>query len=109
MSVPGWAWRGSNVVRGDDTTLERQGAGGGGGRGFCSPADTEARRMPAATMTRASPRQFGSTTGLADSNGDLTDTYHYDAFGAAQPGTGSSEQAFRFAGEQQDDALANDL
>ncbi len=57
----------------------------------------------------AIPNGLGSTTGLADDNGDLTDTYHYDAFGGSRSGTGSSDQAFKFTGEQQDADVANDL
>ena len=45
---------------------------------------------------------LGSTTGLANGGGTVTDTYRYDAFGAIRTSTGSSTQPFRFTGEQLD-------
>ena len=52
---------------------------------------------------------LGSTTGLVDGDGVLTDFYTYDAFGAARIHLGTSEQPFGFTGEQQDADIDNDL
>jgi len=52
---------------------------------------------------------LGSTTGLANGAGNVTDTYQYDAFGALRSSTGSSSQPFRYTGEQQDVDVANKL
>ena len=39
---------------------------------------------------------------LTDAFGVITDTYTYDAFGLQRDATGSTENVFRFVGEQQD-------
>jgi len=48
---------------------------------------------------------LGSTRGLSDGSGNLTDSYNYDAFGILLNSTGSTENSYRFAGEQFDSAL----
>ncbi len=45
---------------------------------------------------------LGSTTGLTDDTGALTDTYSYDAFGGVRSQTGSSSNEFTYTGEQND-------
>ena len=45
---------------------------------------------------------LGSTIALAGDNGDVTDEYAYDVFGAERSHTGSSGAEFTFAGEQTD-------
>ena len=45
---------------------------------------------------------LGSTVALADDDGDITDQYSYDVFGATRSHTGSSGAEFTFAGEQTD-------
>ena len=45
---------------------------------------------------------LGSTTGLTDDSGGVTDTYAYDVFGATKSHTGSSANAWLFTGELQD-------
>jgi RHS repeat-associated protein len=45
---------------------------------------------------------LGSTTGLTDDQGSVTDTYQYDAFGTIRSQTGSSGNEFKFTGEQVD-------
>lgn len=45
---------------------------------------------------------IGSTTGLTDEQGDVTDEYEYDVFGATRSQTGSSPNEFKFTGEQVD-------
>ncbi len=45
---------------------------------------------------------LGSTTGLADGAGSVTDTYGYDVYGAVRARTGTSGQEFTFTGEQVD-------
>jgi len=57
------------------------------------------------SVTGATPTFYlsdglGSTTGLANGAGNVTDTYQYDAFGALRSHSGSSAQPFRFTGEQ---------
>jgi RHS repeat-associated protein len=44
----------------------------------------------------------GSTRALADSSGSLTDSYDYDAFGVELNSTGTTENAYRYTGEQYD-------
>jgi RHS repeat-associated protein len=48
---------------------------------------------------------LGSTRGLTDENGTVTDTYIYDAFGNVVGSSGSTENDYRFAGEQFDGTL----
>jgi RHS repeat-associated protein len=45
---------------------------------------------------------LGSTTGLADGTGAVTDTYTYDVYGAVRTRTGTSGNEFTFTGEQVD-------
>ncbi len=45
---------------------------------------------------------LGSTTGLTNSSGTMTDSYTYDAFGATKTHTGTSTSVWQFAGEQND-------
>ncbi len=45
---------------------------------------------------------LGSTTGLTNSSGSVTDTYTYDAFGATRTHTGTSSNVWKFTGEQND-------
>jgi RHS repeat-associated protein len=45
---------------------------------------------------------LGSTTGLTDDEGSVTDTYTYDVFEAMKSHTGSSANAWRFTGELND-------
>ncbi len=47
----------------------------------------------------------GSVRALTTSAGSITDRYAYDAFGSALATTGSTTNAYRFTGEQQDAAL----
>ena len=47
----------------------------------------------------------GSVRALTNSAGSVTDRYAYDAFGSALATTGSTTNAYRFTGEQQDAAL----
>jgi RHS repeat-associated protein len=48
---------------------------------------------------------LGSTRGLSNSSGAVTDTYNYEAFGELLNSTGSTANDFRFTGEQLDDDL----
>ena len=48
---------------------------------------------------------LGSTVGLVDAIGTLTDTYQYDPFGKTDGQTGSTENNYLFAGEQFDSNL----
>ena len=48
---------------------------------------------------------LGSIRALTNSTGSVTDRYAYDAFGSALATTGSTANAYRFTGEQQDAAL----
>ena len=45
----------------------------------------------------------GSVRGLIDADGNITDTYCYDAFGNLLGKTGSTENSYLYCGEQQDD------
>ncbi len=45
---------------------------------------------------------LGSTVGLTDDTGEVSDTYEYDAFGNVRAETGSSTNEFTYAGEQVD-------
>lgn len=45
----------------------------------------------------------GSVVGLANENGKVTDTYAYDAFGNLISSTGSTENYYRYCGEQFDE------
>ena len=45
---------------------------------------------------------LGSTRALANENGQLTDSYNYDAFGANTEHQGSSNNKYQYAGEQKD-------
>ena len=45
----------------------------------------------------------GSVVGLANENGKVTDTYAYDAFGNLISSTGSTENNYRYCGEQFDE------
>ncbi|MGN0691695.1 MAG: RHS repeat-associated core domain-containing protein, partial [Oscillospiraceae bacterium] len=45
----------------------------------------------------------GSVVGLADENGVVTDTYAYDAFGNLIDSTGSTQNCYRYCGEQFDE------
>jgi RHS repeat-associated protein len=49
---------------------------------------------------------LGSTTELADNDGDVVATYEYDAFGAIRSQSGSQPNEFRFTGKQWDDSTA---
>jgi len=49
---------------------------------------------------------LGSTTGLTDEDGDVTDTYSYDVFGAVKSHAGTSANPYRFTGELQDTQAA---
>ena len=48
---------------------------------------------------------LGSTRALSDTSGTLTDTYAYDAFGELLQQIGTTENRYRFAGEQYDAGL----
>ncbi|MEA5469586.1 RHS repeat-associated core domain-containing protein [Spirulina sp. 06S082] len=48
---------------------------------------------------------LGSTRGLTDSTGNVTDVYSYDAYGNLTDSVGSSENDYLFAGEQFDSNL----
>jgi len=66
-----------------------------------------------ARVEGATPRFYledglGSTTGLANGAGTLTDSYQYDVFGATRAQTGSSAQPFKFAGELEDGDVRRD-
>ncbi len=50
---------------------------------------------------------IGSTRLLADAAGTVTDTYHYAAFGELLSQTGSTENSYRYTGEQYDAELDN--
>ncbi|RYE16392.1 MAG: hypothetical protein EOP51_25880, partial [Sphingobacteriales bacterium] len=46
---------------------------------------------------------LGSTRALASTNGQVTDTYTYDAYGETLAHQGSSNNAYQYAGEQKDE------
>ena len=48
---------------------------------------------------------LGSTRALSNAAGDVTDTYNYEAFGELLNSTGSTENKYRYAGEQTDSFL----
>ncbi|TXH67826.1 MAG: RHS repeat-associated core domain-containing protein [Thiothrix sp.] len=48
---------------------------------------------------------LGSTRALSDTSGTLTDTYAYDAFGDVLSQTGTTDNTYRFTGEQYDASL----
>ena len=48
---------------------------------------------------------LGSTRGLTDENGEVTDSYVYDAFGNLIGSNGETENDYLFAGEQFDETL----
>ncbi|WP_416309774.1 RHS repeat domain-containing protein [Spirulina sp. 06S082] len=48
---------------------------------------------------------LGSTRGLTDENGNVTDVYNYDAYGNLIDSVGNSENSYLFAGEQFDENL----
>ncbi|WP_044618278.1 RHS repeat-associated core domain-containing protein [Gynuella sunshinyii] len=48
---------------------------------------------------------LGSTRSLSDSNGDITDTYDYEAFGELLNQTGDTENSYLYTGEQFDGTL----
>ncbi|ELS31336.1 MULTISPECIES: RHS repeat-associated core domain-containing protein, partial [Pseudanabaena] len=48
---------------------------------------------------------LGSTRALTNAAGTVTDSYNYDAYGTLLNSTGSSENSYRFAGEQFDKNL----
>ncbi|AJQ96670.1 RHS repeat/hint domain-containing protein [Gynuella sunshinyii] len=48
---------------------------------------------------------LGSTRSLSDSNGDITDTYDYEAFGELLNSTGTTENSYLYGGEQYDQSL----
>ncbi|MCU7860669.1 MAG: hypothetical protein KZQ86_12760 [Candidatus Thiodiazotropha sp. (ex Lucinoma kastoroae)] len=48
---------------------------------------------------------LGSTRSLTDSQGNLTDSYDYEAFGEVLSQTGTTENSYLFAGEQFDSTL----
>lgn len=48
---------------------------------------------------------LGSTRGLSDSSGVITDTYDYEAFGELLNQTGDTENSYLFTGEQFDSGL----
>lgn len=50
---------------------------------------------------------LGSTRALTDENGNVTDTYDYEAFGELIDSSGESENSYQFAGEQFDEALGD--
>ena len=50
---------------------------------------------------------LGSTRALTDENGNVTDTYDYEAFGELIESEGESENSYRFAGEQFDETLGD--
>lgn len=50
---------------------------------------------------------LGSTRVLTDENGNVTDTYDYEAFGELIESSGESENSYRFAGEQFDESLGD--
>jgi RHS repeat-associated protein len=50
---------------------------------------------------------LGSVKALSDSTGAVTDTYNYSAFGKDLSHTGTTANAYKFAGEQFDSALDN--
>ena len=45
----------------------------------------------------------GNVRGLINADGELTDTYNYDAFGNLLDRTGETENSYLYCGEQQDD------
>jgi len=49
---------------------------------------------------------LGSTTGLTNASGTVTDTYSYDVFGAMKTHTGASSNPYRFTGELNDSTVA---
>ena len=65
------------------------------------------------SQTRDSESSFyhvdglGSTRGLSDADGNLIDTYSYQAFGELLNSTGGSENKYLFAGEQFDPILGD--
>ena len=50
---------------------------------------------------------LGSTRALTDENGNVTDTYDYEAFGELIESSGESENSYQFAGEQFDEELGD--
>jgi len=44
---------------------------------------------------------LGSTRGLTDENGQITDTYNYDAFGANTEHQGTSNNKYQYAGDEE--------
>ncbi len=50
---------------------------------------------------------LGSTRGLSDASGVLTDSYNYEAFGELLNQTGSTENTYLFTGEQYDPNLGS--
>lgn len=48
---------------------------------------------------------LGSTRALSDGSGAVTDTYDYEAFGEVLASSGTTENNFRFTGEQYDESL----
>jgi RHS repeat-associated protein len=48
---------------------------------------------------------LGSTKALTDESGEVTDTYIYDAYGNLIGSAGTTENSYRFAGEQWDETL----
>jgi RHS repeat-associated protein len=48
---------------------------------------------------------LGSTRGLTDENGNVTNVYSYDAYGNLIDSVGNSENSYLFAGEQFDESL----
>jgi RHS repeat-associated protein len=53
--------------------------------------------------------RLGSTTGLADAGGSVTDSYEYDVFGAVRSHVGTSGNEWRFTGELQDSRVARGM
>jgi RHS repeat-associated protein len=49
---------------------------------------------------------IGSTKALSDLNGNLLDSYQYDAYGAVENHTGTTANAYRYTGEYFDDAIS---
>jgi RHS repeat-associated protein len=49
---------------------------------------------------------IGSTKALSDQNGNLLDSYQYDAYGAVENHTGTTANAYRYTGEYFDDSIS---